>query len=77
MIDKLLLRWFGHVERMGNDRNAKRVYAGECNRSSPLGKPWKRGINTVKHCLKKKGLKDWISGKQGEWCMIEAYGGGL
>ena len=30
-IDEGVLRWFGHVERMGNDRIvAKRVYVGEC-----------------------------------------------
>ena len=27
-IDEGVLRWFGHVERMENDRIAKRVYAG-------------------------------------------------
>ena len=29
-IDESVLRWFGHVERMENDRVAKRVYVGEC-----------------------------------------------
>ena len=29
-IDEGVLRWLGHVERMENDRNAKRVYVGEC-----------------------------------------------
>ena len=28
MIDEDILRWFGHVERMENDRIAKRVYVG-------------------------------------------------
>ena len=28
-IDEGVLRWFGHVERMENDRIAKRVYLGE------------------------------------------------
>ena len=27
-IDEGVLRWFGHVERMENNRNAKRVYVG-------------------------------------------------
>ena len=31
-IDEGVLRWFSHVERLGKDRNAKRVYAGECRR---------------------------------------------
>ena len=41
-IDMGILRWFGHVER---DRIAKRVYVGE----------WV-GSDTVKECLKKRGL---------------------
>ena len=27
-IDERILRWFGHVERMENDRFAKRAYVG-------------------------------------------------
>ena len=29
-IDGNVLRWFGHVEKMENNRNAKRVYVGKC-----------------------------------------------
>ena len=29
-IDEGVLRWFGRVERMENDRIAKRVYLEEC-----------------------------------------------
>ena len=46
----------GHVERMENDRIAKRVYVGECTRSRLVGRPRKRWIDTVKDCLKKRGL---------------------
>ena len=28
-IDESVLRWFGHVERLKNDRIAKRVYVGQ------------------------------------------------
>ena len=41
---------------MENDRIAKRAYAGECTVSRSLGSPWKRWINTVKDCLKKRNL---------------------
>ena len=41
---------------MENDRIAKRVYVGECAGSRSVGSPWKRWINTVKDCLKKRGL---------------------
>ena len=29
-IDESVLRWFGHIERMENNRGAKMVYLGEC-----------------------------------------------
>ena len=41
-IDERVLRWFGHVERMENDRNAKRVYVGECAGSRLVGRARKR-----------------------------------
>ena len=55
-IDEGVLRWFGHVERIENDRIAKRVYAGECAGSCSVGRLWKRWIDTVEACLKKRGL---------------------
>ena len=55
-IDKGVLGWFGHVERMENDRIAKRVYVGECAGSRSEGRARERWIDTVKDCLKKRGL---------------------
>ena len=55
-IDKDMLRWFGHAERMENERIAKKIYVGECVSSRSVGRPRKRWIGTVKECLKKKGL---------------------
>ena len=55
-IDEGILRWFSHVERMESDRIAKRVYVGECDGSHPVGRPWKIWIDTVKECLKERGL---------------------
>ena len=37
-----VLRWFGHVERMENDRVAKRVYVGLSASSRSEGRPRKR-----------------------------------
>ena len=70
-IDEGVLQWFDHVERMENDRIAKRVYVGERAGSRSMGRPRMRRIDTVKDSLKKRGLK------QGEWCIIGVYGGGL
>ena len=38
------------------DRIAMKVYVGECIGSRSMGRPWKGWINTVKDCLKKRGL---------------------
>ena len=46
-----ILLLFSHMERMENDRIAKRVYVAEF-----AGRPWKRRIGTVKDCLNKRGL---------------------
>ena len=54
-IDEGVLRWFGHVEGMENDRIAKRIYEGECAGSRSMGRPRKRWIDIVKDCLKKRG----------------------
>ena len=52
----LVLFWFDHVKRMEMDRIAKRVYVEECAGSRSVGRSRKRWINTVKECLKKRGL---------------------
>ena len=38
-IDESVLRWFGHVERMENDRFAKRVCIEECAGSHSVVRP--------------------------------------
>ena len=44
------------LERIGNDRIAKRVYLWEFAGSHSLGRPRKRWNDNVKDCLKKRGL---------------------
>ena len=44
------------MKRMERDRIAKRVYVGECAGSHSVGRAWKRWIDTVKECLRKRGL---------------------
>ena len=44
------------MERMENDRIAKRFHVGECAVSRSVGMPRKRWIYTVKDCLEKRGL---------------------
>ena len=40
----------------GDNRIAKTVYVGDCGGSRSVGRARKRWIDTVKDCLKKKGL---------------------
>ena len=44
------------MKRMDRDRIAKRVYIGVCAGSRSVGRPRKRWIDTVKECLRKRGL---------------------
>ena len=55
-IDESVLRWFGHVERMEKDRTDNRIYVGECAGSHSVGMPRKIWIDTMKGCLRKRGL---------------------
>ena len=41
-IDEGVLRWFGHMERMDNDRIAKWVYVLKCTGSRSVGTPQKK-----------------------------------
>ena len=52
----LQFQFFGHVDRMENDRFGKKVYVAECTGSHSEGKPRKGWIDTVKKCLKERSL---------------------
>ena len=55
-IDEGVLQWYGHVERMENDRITKWEYVEDCTGSHSVGQPQKRWINAMKDCLKNIGL---------------------
>ena len=55
-IDEGVLWWFTHVERMERGMIAKRVYAEKFAGSRSTGRLWKRWLDTLKECLKKRGL---------------------
>ena len=46
-MDQGVLRWFGHVERMGNERLVKRVYESEVRGVRKRGRPRKSWLNGV------------------------------
>ena len=53
-IDEDVLRWFSHVERMENDRFAKRVYVGVCAGTHSVGRLRRIWTDTMKECLRKR-----------------------
>ena len=57
-IDIVVLQWFGHVERMENEKTTNSVYVRECAGSRSVGRLPKRWIDTMKDCLKKRGLNN-------------------
>ena len=61
MIDEVVLWWSGHVERMENNRIAKRVYVGECAGSHTVDWKQERWIDTNEVLLKKKV---WMSARK-------------
>ena len=58
-IDECILQWFGHVQRMENNRITKIFYVGKCAGSRSMGRPWNRWTDSVKDCLRKRGLDVW------------------
>merc|ERR1712002_931268 len=55
-MDQGILRWFGHVERMGNKRLVKRVYDSEVRGARRRGRPRKSWMKGVNETLVRKGL---------------------
>ena len=50
-VDEGVLWWFGHVERMENDRIAKRIYVGECLKKGGLdGRQARRMVQDRSEC---------------------------
>ncbi|KAI5633037.1 hypothetical protein NE865_14255 [Phthorimaea operculella] len=63
------LRWLGHVERMGEDRAAKRAYLGQPHGQRPVGRPRYRWIDEVQKDLGALQMADWRQAAQNreEW----------
>jgi hypothetical protein len=60
MIKSRRMRWAGHVARMGEKRNAYRIFVGKSEGKRPLGRPrWK---DNIKMDLRETGWggMDWI-----------------
>ena len=55
-MSRALLRWYGHVERMEEDRLIKRVYEAKAEGKRDRGRPKKRWRESVKERVERKGL---------------------
>jgi hypothetical protein len=65
------MRWAGHVARMGEKRNAYRIFVGKPEGRRPLGRPRRRWVDNIKMVLREIGCDgvDWVDVAQdrGHW----------
>ena len=50
------MKWFGHVERMGDERQVKRIMKAEMQGRRPVGRPRTRWKDVLRRDLEKSGL---------------------
>jgi hypothetical protein len=57
-----MMRWAGHVARMGENRNAYRLLVGKPEGRRPLGRPRRRWMGNIRMDLGEVGWGDvdWI-----------------
>jgi hypothetical protein len=68
------MRWAGHVERMGEERQVYKVLVGKPEGKRPLGRPRRRWEDGIRMNLREIGLGGvWI----GFDCLRTGTGGGL
>ena len=53
------LRWLGHVERMSEEREVKRLYRNTPEGSRSVGRPRLRWMDDVREDLRRMGVTDW------------------
>jgi hypothetical protein len=62
MIKSRMMRWAGHVARMGEKGNAYRIWVGKPEGKRPLGRPRRRWVDSIKMDLREIGWDgmNWI-----------------
>ena len=62
VIKSRIMRWAGHVARMGEERDVYRVLVGKPEGKRPLGRPRRRWVDNIKMDLQEVGCgyMDWI-----------------
>ncbi|XP_033121127.1 uncharacterized protein LOC117120222, partial [Anneissia japonica] len=54
IIEKNQLRWYGHVLRMPDTRDTKRMYNWKAKRKRPIGRPRKRWEDQIKEITQRE-----------------------
>jgi hypothetical protein len=56
------MKWVGHVARIGEKRNAHRIFVGKPEGKRLLGRPRRRWVDNIKKHLREIGWDgvDWI-----------------
>ncbi len=74
-VKRSTLRWFGHIERMGYEEIAKKVYLSSIEGTSMRGRPIGRWEDRVKEYVSERGVTgNGLEWARREWCM-EGRGG--
>ena len=77
-LGKCLLRWAGHLVRMGEERMAKRADGLREQGRRKRGRPWLRWENCVRMDISKVGVVgEWRVESGESWLRIEGSGGVL
>src|SRR5436190_23604898 len=53
------IRWLGHVERLAEERTAKKIMNWKQDGKKKRGRPKKRWLDEVEKDLEKLGIKNW------------------
>ena len=69
-VEKNILRWFGHVERMSDERLVKKLYKSTMDDEKGRGKPRKRWKDCEKEYVEKRGV-NWAGVEERANDMIE------
>ncbi len=66
-VKRSTLRWFGHIERMGNEDFVKKVYMSSVEGTNRRGRPLVRWKDRVKEYVSERGVR----GNGLEWARRE------
>ncbi len=70
-VTRRTLRWFGHIERMGNEEFVKKVYRSSAEGTNRRGRPLGRWEDRVRECVSERG----VTGNGLEWERRECMDG--